>query len=431
VKIELINTGTELLLGQVLNTHLPWLATQLFPFGIRITRQLTVPDGPDIQEALLGSINRKPDGIIITGGLGPTTDDLTREVVSNLLGLPLELDRSVLEKIQGRCSRRGIPFRESMGRQAMVPRGATVLNNENGTAPGLYFEPCPEQTNRQSHLFVLPGPPRELKPMFESCVLPRLQASSRKETIQEMKIFRVFGMGETALEEKIGKSITQSGELEVGYCARPNEVDFRLVGSSKAIGKWEPVVLAALGENLISTDQESLEGLVVRMLSELGATVATAESCTGGLLANRITNIPGASEVFLQGWVVYSNQAKTKELNIDSVLLREHGAVSAPAALALAEGALRQSGATYALSTTGIAGPGGGTAAQPVGTVFFGLASKVGESRVWKRCFPFDRETFKQTAAQFAFDSLRRELLGLQQKADLQPTSAASEPTPA
>lgn len=406
MKIELLNTGTELLLGSVANSHLSWIGNSLLSLGLRISQQTAVPDGPAIRDALCEAKNRHPDILIVTGGLGPTSDDVTREICAELLDLPLEQDPATAEHIRERFSKRGISLTEPILRQALVPRGASVLPNQNGTAPGLHF---PKNLKPGwPEIFLLPGPPRELQPMFENSVAPLLR--SRISSDLTARTYRVVGMGESAVEEIIGRHIELQGILEVGYCARLNEVDFRLVGTPSALTRWHDRILATLGENLVSTSQESLESVVVRSLAEQNATLAVAESCTGGQIASRITDVPGASAVFLAGFVTYANSAKTSQLHVGEKLLENFGAVSAPVAKAMAEGALLASGATYALSTTGIAGPGGGSPEKPQGTIFFGLAARGEETAVWQACYPYDRNAFKQVASQTALDALRRKL---------------------
>jgi nicotinamide-nucleotide amidase len=298
-----------------------------------------------------------------------------------------------------------------MGRQAMVPEGAQVLPNHNGTAPGLYFPPLESAWRSTPHLFLLPGPPRELFPMFEDSVMPKLRELTKDPVIRERRLYHVVGLGESAVEEMVGLSLSQRGDLEVGYCARPNEVDLRLIAPAEVLDAVEPLILSTLGKHLVSKRGEKIESWVVAELARRGLTVSTAESCSGGLLAHRLTNIPGASDVFHQGFITYSNAAKTSALGVDPALLQEHGAVSAPVAKAMAAGALERSGSDFALSLTGIAGPGGGSEAKPVGTVFLGLAGKGRETIAVKDMCPSDRETFKQLATQKALDMLRRALL--------------------
>ncbi len=402
--VEVINTGTELLLGHVLNTHLRFLAEALFPLGLRIGRQVTVPDGLVIREALVEAAARA-EILLVTGGLGPTTDDITRDVVADWLGLRLVHDEEIMRAITERFARRGLALSARIGLQALRPPEATVLPNEHGTAPGLYLPP----TARSPHLFLLPGPPRELHPMFTASVLPILQKVLPPRPELAMRNYRTAGLGESAVEELVGAPLLALG-LEVGYCARPGEVDLRLIGSAEALARAEKIVAAQLGAQLVSRDQSSLEKVIVDRLSARGETLATAESCTGGLLAHRVTNVPGASAVFLEGFVTYANEAKTRALGVDAALLRAHGAVSREVAAAMAEGARTAAGVDHALATTGIAGPGGGSDAKPLGTVFIALATKLGPTTVEQHRFPTDRETFKDLTAQTALDLLRRRL---------------------
>ena len=411
MQAEVINTGSELLLGLVANTHLAYLAGELAPCGITIARQVCVPDGPPIKEALDRALDRA-DVVFTTGGLGPTTDDITREAAAELLGLPLVPEETILSGIRERFARRGLPMADRVARQAMVPAGAEVLPNPNGTAPGLYFPPTVLGDRRARHLFLLPGPPRELRPMTQDYVLPKLRAVLPPSSQRERRIYRLTGIGESQVEERIGKQIEERGDIEVGYCARPSEVDFRLIGPADVLAKVEAGIHAAVGEWIYSHG-DPLEAAVVGLLREKTLTLATAESCTGGSLAGRITDIAGASEVFLAGYVTYANEAKENTLGVPANLLAAHGAVSEPVAAAMAEGGRRVSGADFALSTTGIAGPGGGTESKPVGTVYIGLAS-AGHPTVVRRCyFPLDRVTFKHMATSAALDLLRRQVLGL------------------
>ena len=407
--VEVLSTGTELLLGSIVNTHAAWLGRMLFPLGLRISRQTTVPDGAAIRDALIEAFGRC-DVLLVTGGLGPTTDDITREVTAELLGLRLVADGDILRGIQERCALRGFQFQERMRRQTMVPEGATVMPNEHGTAPGLYLPPVETPSARTPHVFLMPGPPRELRPMFEAHGLPRIREWMSGANAPECRVYRCVGIGESLVEARIGLRLSEVSGLEVGYCARPNEVDFRLIGAAALLDELEPQVLAELGEFIVSSDGGSLEEAVVTKLRELRRTLATAESCTGGLLANRITNVPGASEIFGAGWVTYANEVKSAQLGVEAALIAEHGAVSKQVALRMAEGARDAAGADFALATTGIAGPGGGTEEKPAGTVFLALAERGEPTIAWREFFPTDRETFKQLATQAALNALRKRL---------------------
>jgi len=408
--VELINSGTELLLGEVVNTHAAWIAKRVFPLGLRIARQTTVPDGPAIRDAVCETFNRA-DIVFVTGGLGPTTDDITREAVAEILGLKLVANETIRSAIEARLAARGYKLLDRMLRQTLVPEGATVLPNKNGTAPGLHIPSLSTPSLASPHFFLLPGPPRELKPMFEESVLPILRGLLGGLPEKECRIYRVVGLGESAVEEMIGLELSENKELEVGYCARPNEVDFRLIGSKRLLDEIEPLILQTLGKNLVSAKGEGIEEWIVEHLATAGRTISTAESCTGGLLANRLTNVPGSSRVFQRGFVTYSNESKSDLLGVSQELLSTHGAVSEPVARAMAEGALRNATSDFSLALTGVAGPDGGTPEKPVGTVFIAMARHDNPTQCQNFSFPVDRATFKQLATQAALDMLRRALL--------------------
>jgi nicotinamide-nucleotide amidase len=405
-RVEVLNTGTELLFGSVINTHLSFLAQQLFPLGLRVQRQTTVPDGDSIREAIRESATRC-DAILVTGGLGPTSDDITREIVSELTGRPLLYDDSIFQKISERFKKRGLKMTDRTARQAYVPEGATVLPNDHGTAPGIYIS----ARNGIPHLFLFPGPPRELRPMFDTYALPLLRSLAGTHDLHAMT-YRTTGMGESQVERMVGDRLLAIPELELGYCARMGEVDVRVIGPRAAVDAADELIEGELGPYILTTEEKELEDVVVELLTANKATLATAESCTGGLLANRITDVPGSSLVFIEGNVTYSNEAKTRTLGIPAELFSTVGAVSEEVARAMADGALKRSGATYALSTTGIAGPGGGSDQKPAGTVFIGLASSGSATLVEKEFFPMDRPSFKRICTQHALEMLWRKVLG-------------------
>jgi nicotinamide-nucleotide amidase len=417
--VELINTGSELMLGRVLNTHQQWLCRQLADLGYVVTRQVAVPDtGSDIQQAVREALARA-DLVIATGGLGPTSDDLTRDLVAQLLGKELREDAAVLAHIRSFFESRKRPMPERTQVQALIPEGAMVLHNPHGTAPGLAMEvrPNPFRADGQaSWLIMLPGPPRELRPMFTESVVPLLQRALPLAGSFVCRTLRTTGIGESVVEEKIGGPLQHWVEagLDLGYCARPGQVDVRLAArgddAERQVSGAEAVVRGLLSSHIYGAEDEELETVIVRMLTERKATLALAESCTGGGIANRITNVPGASVVLLAGLVTYSNAAKQKFLGVRAETLDQHGAVSKPVAREMAEGARQQTQADYALSVTGIAGPSGGAPGKPVGTVFIGLAGPTG-TLVERSLNPYDRETFKQVTAQQALELLRRTIL--------------------
>jgi nicotinamide-nucleotide amidase len=408
MRVIIINTGTELLLGDVLNTHLSFIAREIFALRLRVERQLAVPDGVAIRNALTENFERA-DLIFVTGGLGPTTDDITREITAELLDLELLPNDILQATITQRLRRHRIRMTDRILRQAVVPRGAEVLPNESGTAPGLYLAANLNDRIPSPHLFLLPGPPRELQSMFVQSVLPILRRIVRQDTAFDCRTYRIVGMGESYVEEAVGAELLAIPGIELGYCARMGEVDLRLIGPPAALEKADVIIRSKIQAAIFSTSSENLETVVVRRLAEKKLTVAVAESCTGGYLAHRLTNVPGASAVFLAGYITYSNEAKASSLGVDPAAIAEHGAVSEAVARAMAEGALVRSGATFVLATTGIAGPGGGSDAKPAGTVYIALAA-AGETVVRRHFFPSDRETFKQLASQSALNLLRERL---------------------
>jgi nicotinamide-nucleotide amidase len=410
MKIIVLNTGTELLLGDVLNSHLAFIAREIFPLGLRVDRQLSVPDGPAIREALAES-SENADIIFVTGGLGPTTDDVTREITAEFLGLELRHDAAIMAAIASRAARRGFKMTDRISRQADVPQGAIVLPNEQGSAPGLYLPANAASTKKSPHLFLLAGPPRELQPMFKISVLPILREIIPQELTMDRRTYRIAGMGESLVEEAIGERLLEIAGIELGYCARPGEIDLRIIGERSVLDQAEAVITAGLGPSIFSSDGQSLEEVVVKLLTERKQTLVAAESCTGGFLAHRITNVPGASAVFLSGYITYANEAKDGMLGVDPRIVSGHGAVSENVARAMAEGARQRANSTFALATTGIAGPGGGTEEKPVGTIFVALAIEGAATQVRRFYFPDDRPTFKELATQAALEMLRRRLL--------------------
>jgi nicotinamide-nucleotide amidase len=409
MRAVLVNTGTELLLGDVQDAHLAFIAREIFPLGLRIEEHRTVPDTEAIRRTLAELLS-SCEILFVTGGLGPTSDDITREIAAALLRLELRESPELLASLRQRLQERGIKWTSSIARQANVPVGAEVLPNQNGSAPGLYLRANINPEIRSPHLFLLPGPPRELQPMFRAFALPLLRSIVPASMLTERRLYKIADMGESLVEEAIGERVLAIPGIELGYCARPGEVEVRVIGRAEAIKRADVIIRSTLGLSIFSAADELLEEVIVKLLARGHQTLAVAESCTGGLLANRITNVPGASKVFLAGYVCYANQAKTEMLNVDPHLIEKHGAVSEQVARVLAEHARARAGSSYALATTGIAGPLGGSPDKPVGTVYVALALP-GET-ITKRFFlPADRQTFKQLATQTALDLLRRKLI--------------------
>lgn len=408
MRIEVINTGTELLLGNTLNTHGAWFGRELFMLGLRIARQTTVPDGEAIREVLTEAIDRA-DAVIVTGGLGPTSDDLTRDITAEVLGVDLIIDEAALRSISEFFALRNKPMVEANNKQALTLVGADVLANPNGTAPGIYVPP---RLNGRSNcaVFLLPGPPRELYPMFHQEVAPRLRALAGLEVINSALELKFTGIGESDFHEGIDAKMAAIPHLEYGYCAHIGELDLRLIGSPEAIAAGRAIALERFQKYLISDDGSSMEKTVVRLLKQSGMTFATAESCTGGLISNRITNVPGASEVFTHGFVTYANEAKVEMLDVSRNSITQFGAVSEVVAKEMAEGALRRSGASIAVAVTGIAGPSGGTEDRPVGTAWIAVALENGPTEAYKTYHPRNRKDFKLAVSQSALEAVRRRL---------------------
>ncbi len=412
MKVELINTGTELLLGDVINTNAAWLGRHLAELGLSVQRSVCVPDGMAIREALDESC-RRSDIVIVTGGLGPTSDDVSREAAAEVFGLPMEPDNHVLRELEEWFAKRGKTVNEHNKRQAMVPIGAEVLLNPNGTAPGLFFHPnLGKAKGLNCAVFLLPGPPRELKPMMENEAGPRMRALLPSAEDRVCRYFKFTGLGESEISTILQDKLEAINDMEIGYCIGKGDVDVRLAGSAQAIEQAARLCHEKLAEFLISDDRKLLEEVVVDLLTQKHERVAIAESCTGGFIAHRITNVRGASNVFEQGFITYANEAKTQHLGVPAELIAAHGAVSEQVAAAMAEGCLRVSGADHAIAVTGIAGPSGGSAGKPVGTVFIAVASRNVPTVVRKRWFRGEREWFKTLTSQTALDFLRRRMCG-------------------
>jgi nicotinamide-nucleotide amidase len=420
MNVEIINTGSELMLGRVLNTHQQWLCRRLADLGHVVTRQVAIADdGSEIQNAVREALSRA-DLVITTGGLGPTSDDITRELVAQLLGRKLVQNQDVVEHIKGFFAKRNRQPPLKTDVETFVPEGALVFLNQTGTAPGLAMHvPSstlnPPSSSSKKWLIMLPGPPRELRPMFDDAVVPLLKREFAAENFV-CRTLRSTGIGESRVQEMIEAGLEEFVKrgLGVGYCARPGAVDVRLTasgsGAESLVRYGGAVVQTILGDHIFGSDDDEIENVVVHLLKEHKKTVALAESCTGGGIANRITNVPGASAVFLGGVVSYANSAKETLLGVSPEILQQHGAVSEPVAREMAIGARVEFGSDFAVAVTGIAGPDGGTPEKPVGTVFIALASAEGVE-VERLLNPWERVTFKDVTATQALERLRRRLV--------------------
>jgi len=407
---EIIAVGSELLTPYRLDTNSLVLTAELNQLGIRVMRKTVVGDNrQELREALEHALSHA-DVVVCSGGLGPTEDDLTRETVAELLGRKLQRNEEILRGIQERFRKFGRAMPETNVRQAMVPEGADVLENPRGTAPGLWLE-----TNGR-YVVLLPGPPNELKAMFGSQVRQRLARHAPKRRLYTRDL-RVTGMSESDADHRVASIYKKYAEAEHTILAGPGEIQIhpRVWSDDPAAAEriLDDLVKSfelALGENLFSTSGQTIEEVVADELTQHRATIATAESCTGGLIAARLTNIPGSSTYFLGGVVCYSNDLKTAWTRVPPEIIESKGAVSSEVALALADGIRKSTGAALGLSVTGIAGPGGGTPEKPVGLVHIGLADEKGpKERAFR--FPGDRERIRTQATNAALDMVRRYFL--------------------
>jgi len=404
------------MLGRVLNTHQQWICRKLADSGRVVTRQVAVEDEANaIRDAVAEALERA-DLIITTGGLGPTSDDITRDLVAQLLGLELREDASALANIEGFFRQRGRPMPPSTRIQAMVPEGGDVIHNAHGTAPGLAIPIHPSRAKAASGpqwLVMLPGPPRELRPMFEKQILPFIEKHYPNNESFVSLTLRTTGMGESLVEERIAPELREllNRGLGIGYCARTGEVDVRLVSKGsdgqKLVQEAALICRKLLAPHVYGEGDELIETELVRELIRQRQSVSVAESCTGGLVGHRITNVPGSSEVFHGGVVAYHNDVKVSTLGVPESVLATEGAVSEACARAMADGVRRLLKSDWAISVTGIAGPGGGSTEKPVGLAYIGVASAK-ETRAVRVMNPFDRETFKHSTSQQALDLLRR-----------------------
>jgi nicotinamide-nucleotide amidase len=410
MKAEIIAVGSELLTPDRLDTNSLFLTEELNKLGIEVVRKTIVGDNRELlAEAFRDALDRVPL-IIASGGLGPTEDDLTRETVAELLGRKLIQNDAILRYIEGRFRQLGREMPAVNVRQAMVPQGAEVLENPRGSAPGLWLE------DKGRFVALLPGPPRELKPMYQEQVLPRLE--KRRSGIRMFhRELRVAGMGESAVEQRIKPIYTRYGDVNTTILAAPGEIQIHLriwtdqpTHAQKTLDEIVQGFELALTDRIYSQDGSSMEEVIARLLTMNNATISAAESCTGGLLAQRLTSIAGSSSYFLGGAVCYSNEMKTAWANVPAELIQTKGAVSTEVAIALADGIRRSVGSTLGVGITGIAGPGGGSDEKPVGTVHIALSHAGGVKERGVR-FPGDREAIRWHASQLALDMVRLHFL--------------------
>lgn len=409
MKAEIIAVGTEILLGDIVNTNAQYLARRLASLGVNVFHQSVIGDNAErLKEELKLSFDRS-DIVITTGGLGPTQDDLTKETGAEFFGKKMILHEESLRWIEDYFKKLNKALNEGNKKQAYFPEGSIILPNSHGTAPGCIIE------ENKKILIVLPGPPREMKPMFEDSVVPYLKKF--QETILLSKVLRICGIPEGHMADEITDIIESGKNPTIAPYAKEGEVTLRITASAKSeeealnlIKPAEDKIRERLGENVYGTGDTSLEEVIGKLLLSKKLTISTAESCTGGMLAARLINYPGISSAFMDGAVTYSNEAKIKRLGVKKETLEKYGAVSKETAIEMAEGIAKTSGTDIGISTTGIAGPGGGTLEKPVGLVYIGLC--INGRTIFKELnCPGDRQMVRSRTVTTALDMLRRELI--------------------
>jgi nicotinamide-nucleotide amidase len=410
LKCEIISVGTELLLGQIANTDAKFISEKLTSLGIDVYFQTNVGDNKSRLLECLKIASNRSDIIILTGGLGPTMDDLTKETVAEFFGLKLVEDIDTKIKIEAYFKKSMRKMTQNNYKQALFPEGSKILPNDNGTAPGCIFE------KNGKKVVILPGPPSELIPMFNNYVYPFLKSLSNDIIVS--RVIKIFGIGESQVEAMVS-DILLSKNPTVAPLIGNGFVTLRITAKSddvqkakKMIDDIEASLRKIFGEYIFGVDDDTMESIVLNLLKDKGFTLSTAESCTGGLLSEKITSIPGASEVFKFGAITYSNESKENILGVSGEIIRRHGAVSEETAREMAMNVKNISKTDYGLSITGIAGPSGGTIAKPVGLVYIGLAYK-DEIYVKKLISNGNRDKVRLNSAMHALDMLRRHLTGL------------------
>jgi len=407
MNIELVTIGTELLLGMTLDTNGAEIARALAAQGVRVTRRTSVADrGDEIRDVVADALERT-GAVITTGGLGPTRDDITKKVVADLFNAPLEFDETIWAGLLARFARLQRKPAESNRSQAEVPRGATVLTNRWGTAPGLWLEGPP------GLVIMLPGVPLEMRRLLEHEVVPRLASRGTGSVIRSLLV-RTWGIPESSLAERMGDVEREIAPLTLAYLPSVDGIDLRLSAWNLAPDEADRQLLAAArllrsrgAEHVYAEGESDLAALVLDEARSQGIRLAVAESCTGGLVGARLTEVPGSSDVFVGGVIAYDNALKTQLLGVPEPLLTEHGAVSEPVARAMAEGAVREFRVEAAVSVTGVAGPGGGSPEKPAGTVWIGSALR-GKVETRRSMFAGTRHDIRARAAQAALFTLYR-----------------------
>ena len=409
MRAEIISVGTELLLGQIHDTDATYLSQELAKVGVDVFYRTTVGDNPGRMGEALRTALARADLVIMVGGLGPTSDDLTREVIAEVQGLPLVEDRESAEQIEEFFRRRGVEMAPSNLKQAMIPSGGRALMNDRGTAPGIMVE------KEGRIVFALPGPPHEMESMTQRHLIPHLRSAQEEDEVILSRVLHLSGIGESAAAREVD-DLLEGREPTLAPLAGSGVVNFRITAKAgsqeearKKIEGMERAVRERLGDYVFGADEESLESVVGDLLRGKGLTIGTAESCTGGLLAGRLTEVSGSSAYYVSSVVAYSDEAKVKLLGVKRETVERHGAVSEEVAIEMAEGLRKRHGVDIGVSCTGIAGPTGGSAEKPVGLLFVGIADgEGGEANRFQ--FRGGRSQVRERTVQAALDILWRRL---------------------
>ncbi len=409
MKACILSVGTEILMGQILNTNTKYLSERLNEYGISVLHHVSVGDNPNRLKDILELYLDKVDMIVTTGGLGPTQDDITKEIVAEVMQTELKLDEQIYSEIKSYFEKSGREMTPNNKKQAFIPENSIALKNDYGTAPGIYIN------KNSKHVFLLPGPPREMKPMFENQMVTILKTFNEKFIVS--KHLRVFGIGESAVEDKLIPLIDKQSNPTIATYAKTGNVEIRVTATGESKNQADDILKPTvkqiqniLGDKIYSLDGEDLHSVVAKELIDRDITLSIAESCTGGLLSTRLTEVSGVSSVFKFGVVTYSNESKVNVLGVSEQTLNEYGAVSEQVATQMLEGLQNIVNTDIYLSITGIAGPSGFTDKKPVGLVYIAIKYK-GDVDIYKFNFNGDREKIREYSVLNSLNIIRQKII--------------------
>ena len=410
ITLNLLLTGDEIMSGDIIDSNSAMMADLLASLGLRPNKKVTVGDDLNLLVNEINTLSKQADVLIVNGGLGPTEDDKTAEALAAVLGQPLEDNVQAIAQIEAWCQRHNYPMNAANRKQGVLPKGINIMENLNGSAPGFYGE------HNDCLMFFTPGVPSELRSMLTHSILPKIEGRFDSIEAHTTKRIQVFGIGESSLQLKLREGISNwPQDIELGFRAAFPQVEVKLTAHSaqaeQQLGQLSDHIKALLGGHVLAEGAIELPELLVSLLKEKNQTITTVESCTGGLIASKITSVAGSSSVFGAGFVTYSNEMKTAMVGVNEQTLIDNGAVSEPVVIEMTKGALEKSGSDWAIAVSGVAGPGGGTEDKPVGTVWVAWGNKENINTV-KLFFPFARVRFQEYVASVGLDLIRRELLG-------------------